>query len=129
MDYEHDATARIERIVGYIDGQIPLSPHLGTGAPIPAPTPIYSTDLSRDEWHFRDQLTRGHITLHCTDTAALGVKTTGMAREAWDSIQNKWGKSTDMCWSHVQEALDQTAYVEGMDIRSISSSFGPGELR
>ena len=102
---------------GYIDGRIPLPPHLGTGAPIPDPTPIYSTVPSRDEWHFRDQLARGHITLNCTDIASLGVKTTGTAREAWDSIQNEWGKSTDMRRSHAQETLDRTIYAEGMSIQ------------
>ena len=41
---------------GYVDGRIPLPSQLETGAPILAPTPIYSTDPSIDEWHFRDQL-------------------------------------------------------------------------
>ena len=58
-----------------------------------------------------------HITLNCTDVAELGIVTTGTAKEAWDSIQNEWGKSTDMRWSHAQEALDQTVYDEGSDIQ------------
>jgi len=49
--------------------------------------------------------------------AELGIVTTGTAKEAWDSIQNEWGKSTDMRWSHAQEALDQTVYDEGSDIQ------------
>jgi len=100
-------------LLGYVDGRITLPPHLGTGASILAPMPIYSTDPSRDEWHFHDQLARGHITLNCTDIASLGVKTTGMAREAWDSIQNEWGKSTDMRRFYAQEILDWTVYSEG----------------
>ena len=71
---------------GYVDGTVTLPPQLGTGAPIPDPTPIYSTIPSADEWRFRDKLARGHITLNCTDVAGLGVKTTGSAKEAWDSI-------------------------------------------
>ena len=102
---------------GYVDGRIPLPPQLGTGAPIPAPTPIYSTDPSIDEWHFRDQLAQGHITLNCSDVAALGVKTTGTAKEAWDSIQTEWGRSTDMRRSYAQEALNKTLYAEGTSIQ------------
>lgn len=79
--------------------------------------PIYSTNPTIDEWTFRDQLARGHVTLNCTDIASIGVVTTGTAREAWDSIQSEWGKSTDMRRSHAQEALNRTTYVEGTDIR------------
>src|SRR5277367_3176784 len=81
-------------LLGYIDGKItkPAQPPTSdtTG------TPIYSTTPTLDEWNFRDQVTRGHITLNCTDIAGLGVITTGTAKEAYDSIQNEWGKSTDM---------------------------------
>ena len=52
------------------------------------------------------------------DTIGLGVKTEGTAKEAWDSIQNEWGKSTDMRQSHAHEALsNQTLFVEGTDIQ------------
>ncbi len=40
-----------------------------------------------------------------------------MAREAWDSIQAEWGKSTDMRRSHAQEALDCMVYTEDSDIQ------------
>ena len=102
---------------GYIDGTINLPAQLGTGAPIPDPTPIYSTIPSVDEWNFCDKLARGHITLNCTDVAGLGVKTTGTAKDAWDSIQTEWGKSTDMRRSHAQELLNKTMYVEGSNIQ------------
>ena len=49
--------------------------------------------------------------------SSLGVRTTGTAKEAWDSIQSQWGKSTDMRKSYAQEALNQTKYVEGTDMR------------
>ena len=42
---------------------------------------------------------------------------TGTAKEAWDSIQNEWGKSTDMWHSHAQEALNWTVYIEGTEIQ------------
>ena len=54
---------------------------------------------------------------NCIDVASLGVVTTGTAKEAWDSIQTEWGKSTDMRRSHAQEALNQTEYVEGTEIQ------------
>src|SRR6266540_3964804 len=106
MDYKHDSTSWVK---GYIDGKIalPATPPDKT----PDSTPIYSTTLSIDEWHFCDQLAQGHITLNCTDVAGLGVKTTGTANEAWDSIQTEWGRSTDMHCSHAQEMLNGTVYI------------------
>jgi len=104
-------------LTGYVDGTIAKSALPQSGATTPDPTPIYSLKPNYDEWVFRDQLARGHITLNCTDVAGLGVITTGMAREAWESIQTEWGKSTDMQRSHAQEALNRTVYVEGSDIQ------------
>ena len=81
-------------------------------------TPIYSTTPTYDEWIFRDQLARGHIALNVKDMSSLGVRTTGTAKEAWDSIQSQWGKSTNMRKSYAQEALNQTKYVEGTSANS-----------
>ena len=104
-------------LTGYVDGKIakPSAPTLAT--PTSDPTPIYSTTLSYNEWTFSDQLAWRHITLNCTDISGLGVKTTGTAKEAWDSIQAEWGKSTDMRRSHAQEALNCMMYVEDSDIQ------------
>ena len=116
-------------LLGYIDGKIPKpgpesvplprsESEATRSTPIqPISTPIYSSTPTLDEWIFRDQLARGHITLNCTDTASLGVTTTGTAKEAWDSIQQEWGRSTDMRRSHAQEALNRTLYVEGTEIQ------------
>src|ERR1700679_1145573 len=71
-------------LMGYIDGKIPDPAQFSTSTV--TGTPIYSTTPTLDEWNFRDQVTRGHITLNCTDVASLGVITTGTAKEAWDSI-------------------------------------------
>ena len=110
-------------LLGYINGKIPKPgpesiplPSENVGIQ-PITTPIYSSTPTLDEWNFRDQLARGHITLNCTDIAGLGVITTGTAKEAWDSIQTEWGRSTDMRRSHAQEALNRTVYVEGTDIQ------------
>ena len=124
-------------LLGYIDGTIP-KPIATTTIPTSTPTvtststesatpttitpavtatPIYSTMPTLDEWMFRDHLARGHITLNCTDIASLGVIATGTAKEAWDSIQTEWGRSTDMQRSHAQEALNKTVFVEGTDIQ------------
>ncbi len=115
---------------GYIDGKVPKPTVPGTATPTtttptttapatttPDPTPIYSSTPSLDEWTFRDQLARGHITLNCVDVAGLGVVTTGTAKDAWDSIQNEWGKSTDMRRSHAQELLNRTIFVEGESVQ------------
>ena len=105
-------------LTGYIDGNVvkPAIPSSDAATPDHT-TPIYSSKPTYDEWVFRDQLARGHITLNCTDIAGLGVKTTGTAKEAWDSIQSEWGKSTDMRRSHVQEALDRTVYAEDSSVQ------------
>jgi len=104
-------------LTGYTDGTITKPAVTAAGSTTPDTTPIYSTKPNHDEWVFRDQLARGHITLNCTDIAELGVKTTGTAKEAWDSIQTEWGKSTDMRRSHAQEALNRTTFAEGSDIQ------------
>ena len=105
---------------GYVDGMIskpsPPDPDTDTST-VAAATPIYSTTPTHDEWSFRDRLTRGHITLNCTDLASLGVVTSGTAKEAWDSILAEWGMSTNMRWSHAHEALNRTKFVEGGDIQ------------
>jgi hypothetical protein len=106
---------------GYIDENIQKpSPE---SLPLPSETtvqhtstPIYLTTPTLDKWNFRDQLVRGHIMLNCADVAGLGVVTTGTAKDAWDSIQAEWGKSTDMRRSHAQEALNKTTYDKGTDI-------------
>ena len=104
-------------LMGYVNGKIPKPTEPATSAQTITSTPIYSTTPTLDEWNFRDQLTRGHITLNCTDIASLGVITTGTAKEAWDSIKNEWGKSTDMRRSHAQESLNRTEYIEGNEIQ------------
>src|SRR6202522_1089179 len=111
-------------LLGYIDGKIPKpvqSPQSteseSTTTTSSTATPIYSSTPTLDEWVFRDQLARGHITLNCTDVASLGVTTTGTAKDAWDSIQAEWGRSTDMRQSHAQEALNRTEYTEGANIQ------------
>ncbi len=113
---------RSKGLTGYIDGSItkPVLPPSSTPTSpdtTPTTTPIYSTKPNHDEWVFRDQLARGHITLNCTDVAGLGIKTTGTSKEAWDSIQGEWGKSTDMRKSHAQEVLNWTVYAEDSNIQ------------
>ena len=89
-------------LMGYINGEI-LKPAQSSTSESDKVTPIYSTKPTLDEWNFRDQLTRGHITLNCMDVASLGVITTGTAQDAWNSIENEWGKSTDMQRSHTRK--------------------------
>ena len=105
-------------LFGYIDGSIPKPTPSDAATATPTATPVYSSSPTLDEWNFRDQLARGHVTLNCTDVASLGVITTGTAKEAWESIKTEWGKSTDMRRSHAQEALNKTTYSEGTDIQA-----------
>src|ERR1700678_23573 len=108
-------------LLGYVDGSIskPTLPTVSMSQEATATaatvTPIYSTTPALDEWNFRDQLARGHITLNCVDLAGLGVTTSGTAKDAWDSIDAEWGRSTDMRRSHAQEVLNRIEYVEGTD--------------
>jgi hypothetical protein len=109
-------------LLGYIDGKImkPAQPPTTSDNPATATTsstPIYSTTPTLDEWNFRDQVTKGHIILNFTDVAGLGIISTGTAKDTYNSIQNEWGKSTDMRRSHAQEALNRTEYAEGTDIQ------------
>ena len=114
-------------LLGYINGKIPkptqpLSPTPDTTdstTTTTTGTPIYSTTPTLDKWIFRDQVTRGHITLNCMDVASLGVITTGTAKDAYDSIQNEWGKSTDMRRSHDHIKLLRTRKAA---VDNISSS-------
>ena len=102
--------ARGLQICGYVDGNFP-KPTQPPKPDTPA-TPIYSTTPSIDEWNFRDQLALGHITMKCrVNASSLGVNTTGTAKEAWDSIQDEWGQSTDMLRSQALQALNQTIYT------------------
>src|SRR6266511_2998074 len=104
-------------LTGYVDGSIPKPAVPSTTATTPDTTPIYSTKPNHDEWVFRDQLAWGHVTLNCTDVAGLGVVTTRTAKDAWDLIQEEWGKSTDMRRSHAQEALNWMVFAEDSDIQ------------
>src|SRR6266545_50752 len=104
-------------LLGYINGKNTLPTQTPSGTSTTHSTPIYSTIPTADEWHFHDQLTRGHITLNCTDVTGLGVKTTGTAKEAWDLIQTEWGTSMDMRRSHAQELLNKTTYAEGASVQ------------
>ena len=104
-------------LFGYVDGRIPKPAESSTPDKPAAPTPIYSTTPSLDEWIYRDELAVGHIALNCVNAETLGINTYGTAKEAWDSIHTEWGKSTDMRRSHAQEALSQTKYVEGTSMQ------------
>jgi hypothetical protein len=102
-------------LLGYTDEKI-LKPAASSSSDDTKQTPVYSTTPTIDESNFRDQLARGRITLqvNCTDVASQGVVT---AKEAYDSILNEWGKSTDMRRSHADKALSRTTFSEGSDIQ------------
>ena len=95
----------LKGLLGYINGSIAKPPQIEStesAKTAPSGTPIYYSTPTIDEWVFWDhlQVARGHITLNCVDVMSLGVVMSGMAKNAWDSIQSKWGTSTDMRRSH-----------------------------
>jgi hypothetical protein len=47
------------------------------------------TILSEEQKFNRENILKWNITLNCTDITGLGVKMTGTAKEAWDSIQTE----------------------------------------
>jgi hypothetical protein len=104
-------------LLGYANGDIPIPTLQEEDMTTTTATLIYSTTPTLDEWKYCNQLTCAHITLNCTDTASLGMNTTGTSKDTWDSIQTEWGKSTDMRQLHAQEALNQTIFTEGTDIQ------------
>src|ERR1700678_2219223 len=113
-------------LLGYVKGSVPKpmeTPAPATSKSTPeavtpaAPTPIYSSTPSLDEWIYRDRLARGHIILNCTSITGLGIQTGGTSKDTWDSIQEEWGRSTDMRYSHAYEALTQMKFIEGNDIQ------------
>src|SRR5271168_3614931 len=59
-------------LLGYVDGSIPRPSPTPDSEPteVAVSTPVYSSTPSPDEWLFRDQLARGHITLNCTDVTS-----------------------------------------------------------
>ena len=108
-------------------------------------TPIYSTRLTLDEWIFRDQLARGHITLNCTDTMSLGVKTDGTAKEAWKAVEGNFdiigegnvvqrykvdGRERDITYTRALHAPTLNANlvsVGALDKAGITTTFGGGK--
>jgi hypothetical protein len=104
-------------LLGYINGKIVIPKQQGSDDSTISATPIHSMTPTLDKWNFCDQLTYGHITLNCMDTASLSVNTTGTAKDAWDSIQAKLGKSTDMRKSHAQEAFNWIIFIKGTNIQ------------
>jgi len=114
VDYKYDPIIGVEGPIRLYRRQDTLTYSASTWRPCPWPN---SYLFHIDEWHFQDQLAQGHITLNCVNVAGLGVKTTGTAKEAWDSIQAEWGKSTDMHRSHAQELLNKAMYAEGASVQ------------
>ncbi|KAK0431593.1 hypothetical protein EV421DRAFT_1720396, partial [Armillaria borealis] len=105
---------------GYVDSTIPCPPIVstmtGASTTIPDPTPMWSTTPSRDEWKYCDTHVRSHIILNVLDPIGLGVKTTGSAKETWDSIMDTYGIQNEMALSEAKGMLEKTEYVDGADV-------------
>ncbi|KAJ7075598.1 hypothetical protein B0H15DRAFT_791681, partial [Mycena belliarum] len=76
-------------VTGYLHGTITKPPLLITGtANIPAPTPIFSTNPSHDEWVYRDGATKSMVVTNIVDPIGLGIKRDGTAKECWESVES-----------------------------------------
>ncbi|KAJ7060785.1 hypothetical protein C8F01DRAFT_952073, partial [Mycena amicta] len=89
------AVADARGLRGYIEGTIarPTPPAPNTSGPNPLsvslppePTSIYSTTPSADEWTHRNAMALALLVLNVKDPIGLGMKTDGMAAEAWTSL-------------------------------------------
>ncbi|KAF8173144.1 hypothetical protein K438DRAFT_1610961, partial [Mycena galopus ATCC 62051] len=82
---EHSAS---KGLGGYLNGTItkPAVVTVPTGTAPPDPTPVYSTNPSREEWLYRDGVMRSMLVTNIVDPIGLGVKRDGTAKECWDSI-------------------------------------------
>ena len=116
-------------LLGYTDGTITLPAWLEVGAAVPDPTPIYSTAPSFDEWNFRDKLARGHITLNCTDVAALGVKTTGPPKKPGIRFRLNGGKARTCIGLMLKKCLTKPSTLRAQTYRTMLSIFVHGELQ
>ncbi|KAJ7923906.1 hypothetical protein B0H13DRAFT_1526177, partial [Mycena leptocephala] len=82
---EHSAS---KGVGGYLDGAItkPAVVTAPTGTPLPDPTPVCSTNPSREEFLYRDGVMRSMLVTNIFDPIGLGVKCNGTAKECWNSI-------------------------------------------
>ncbi|KAJ7149991.1 hypothetical protein C8R46DRAFT_964040, partial [Mycena filopes] len=82
---EHAAS---KGVTGYLDGTITKPPLITGTSDIPAPTPIFSRNPSRDEWAYRDGATKSMVVTNIVDPIGLGLKRDGTAKECWDSVES-----------------------------------------
>ncbi|KAF8192852.1 hypothetical protein K438DRAFT_1969969 [Mycena galopus ATCC 62051] len=86
---EHAAS---KGVTGYLDGTITKPPLITGTTDIPAPTPIFSTNPSRDEWTYRDGATKSMV-------------------ECWDSVESICAKKSDAALSHAQSELQSIKFT------------------
>jgi hypothetical protein len=87
-------------LIGYVDGTITIPPivQLPLNAPgtTVTPTPVYSTNPSRDEWTFRNDRARGMIESYVLDLPSLVPSVDKMnAYEVFEALKNEFGKSDE----------------------------------
>ncbi|KAJ7716632.1 hypothetical protein B0H16DRAFT_1338892, partial [Mycena metata] len=80
-----EAHAESKGLGGYLNGSI-AEPALTTAPTAPDPTPVYSTNPSRDEYNYRMGVARSLVITNIVDPIGLGAKRDGTAKECWDSV-------------------------------------------
>jgi hypothetical protein len=82
-----------------------------TGTPLPDPTPVYSTNPSREEFLYRDGVMRSMLVTNIVDHIGLGIKRNGTAKECWDSIVSACASKSDAALSLAECELQWVRYT------------------
>ncbi|KAF7371605.1 Retrovirus-related pol polyprotein [Mycena venus] len=62
----------------------------------PEPTSVFSKSPSLEEWIYRDGVATSILILNVKDPVGLGLKTDGTAREAWQLLEDIYGRVSDI---------------------------------
>ncbi|KAF5390764.1 hypothetical protein D9757_004415 [Collybiopsis confluens] len=97
-------------LIGYVDGSISLPP-VTTSPTRPDPTPVYSNAPSREEWHFRNDRTKGTIESYISDLPSLITNVDKLnAQETLDALVNEFGQTDEMRKVHSMTRLRNHKY-------------------
>ncbi|KAF9018359.1 hypothetical protein BDZ89DRAFT_1044520 [Hymenopellis radicata] len=100
-------------ISGYLDASIQQPPivTVSAGAPIPAPTPVYSTTPSRDEWNYRNGVAKSIIITNIVDPIAIGLQRDGTAAEVWVRLEKICLPKSDAALSLAEEQFNNAKFT------------------
>ncbi|GLB45565.1 hypothetical protein LshimejAT787_2400230 [Lyophyllum shimeji] len=106
---------RVRGALGYLEGIIKKPSPLPTGALPPEPTDWTSTSPSVEEWGVRDAWVLALITYNTKNPVGLGVKIDGTAAEAWESLTDTYGTTSELAAVHAEKVLRNTTFSDDTD--------------